>query len=217
MDVLLLLILVGIAVVVVRRLSAIERKLKTLTFYSEPSVHDTIHPVFSRKEIRFARLRFEATYRKYLLLNEALKNSDAWRKRTSYADLPKGLRTKAHEVFDFLVRAEDAWERYEAMVIGNSAVAHRGESAENVLQTFSSLPYRGLTSSRADARLTKWLARLDALPNAPRNEETGEPILPEEFELDPSPLFLRLHEYDDLDDYLRRSAPSYLNDSRYLR
>ena len=103
-------------------------------------------------------------------------------------------------VITYQVEAEYAWEKYEAMVVGNLAVARRGESAEAVILEFTKLKsHREYANrqNRSGPLFQKWLATIDAGRVAPRDPDTGEPLLPSHLNPEPSPLFARLYEDED--------------------
>ena len=120
-------LLVGLKVV-----HGIERRLREFEIYSDDSVHDTLHPVFSARQLRFARQRFVTHYKTSRILQHGWQEGQEWLSiKKPAVEMPSDLEKNMREICEAIVEAECSWKEYEFMISGNLAVANRGASARS--------------------------------------------------------------------------------------
>jgi hypothetical protein len=138
------------------------------------SIHDTVHPAFSREQVRRARRRFEIQYRNFLQVETELFQRDDWKaKRKGEGSLPTELVEKLRSVCEEVVQSECAWKEYVWMIEGNLMVAKDRDSREAVLERFRGLlqETRGSPGAagtlanpvkvrRVEERLSSWQERM---------------------------------------------------------
>src|SRR5436190_5858118 len=147
----------GVLFLVANVLTRIEDRIGQLAGTDVPeSVHDTLHPVFSVRQLRQTRMRFAHHYKEWARRERALYASQLWITRRERSEPSDDLRAKLREICEALVEAECAWREYAYMVAGNVAAALRGEPPQRVVAGFTAL----LRETRGSAGATS------AVPNA---------------------------------------------------
>ena len=169
------LLVLAALLLVVWQLSRIETRLRHLARQLDQgdssSVHDTSHPVFSIRQLRRARQRFEDEHRNQLRLEAELYGSDDW---PEHASMPSPrLRERLRTVCEAIVQSECAWREYVFMVEGNLSVANGGESRARILEglrtelketrgtpVVMTVTPNAAKVRRVDELLANWAARL---------------------------------------------------------
>lgn len=175
--ILLLLLIILILFFVLRTLNRIAVKLSQHEKPADDAIHDTLHPVFSARQLRLARQCFEDRHKTLFQLEKQLYGSEAWLNHHKSSDLSLGLRQQLRQVCEALVEVECSWKEYAFMISGNVAVANRGESGRSVIEAFGTLleETRGIAAEnfvapnhmklqRVNAWLEDWVVRLGSSP-----------------------------------------------------
>jgi len=157
----------------VRALRRIEVRLAEIAKPADDSAHDALHPVFSAREIRLARHRFEHHYTTQLRLEKQLYESEPWLTRQEQTELSPHLCKDMRDICEQLVEAESAWKEYAFMVFGNVSAANESESGRSIIERWNNLlkETRGVAArdfvapnreklQRVDKWFENWRARL---------------------------------------------------------
>src|SRR5438552_7177983 len=123
----------------VKALSRIETQLAEIAKPSDDSAHDALHPVFSTRQVRLARQRFENHYTTQLRLEKQLYDSEAWLKREERTELSPNLCKDMRHICEKIVEAESSWKEYVFMVSGNVSVSNVTESGRSIIERWSNL------------------------------------------------------------------------------
>lgn len=150
-----------ICVQVLRR---IDWRLEEAAKYSDGSVHDALHPVFSARQLRLARQRFEDNYKARLQLEKQLRENETLLSHQKGTGLSPELGKYMRNVCEAVVETECSWKEYAFMVSGNVLVANRSESGRSIVEGWNKL-----------LKKTRGIASIDYVaPNQVKLEQVNE-------------------------------------------